>query len=322
MTDIQNVAVIGSGPAGMSAAIYLGRFNLQPLVFTGKLIGGEPTWTESIENYPGFPEGISGPNLSQKFFAQAEKFGAQIVPEIVTQLDCTNSPISLWTVSANDQPPDYQVRALIIATGGEPEKLNLPEEEKFLGHGLAFCALCDGLLYKNKIVGVVGSGNKTVEEAILLSRYAEKVYLIVRGNTLKADAFLQAQLQANQKIATIFSQQVTQLMGEEQLEQVLLQKTDGQKTQTLALQGLFLAIGQKPANQLFARQLALDKKGYLLTGAKAQFTTQAKNVTNVQNVFAAGDIVSGSTAQVAIAVGSGAQAAIEVRQFLNQENIN
>ncbi|MDO5561172.1 MAG: FAD-dependent oxidoreductase [bacterium] len=321
MTDIRKTLIIGSGPAGMSAAIYLTRFHLEPLVLTGKLAGGQPIWTEKVENYPGFPEGISGTELSQKFFAQAEKFGAQIVPEIVTRLDCTNSPINVWTTSASDQPPDYQTRTLIIATGSEPKKLALPEEEKFFGRGLAFCAICDGPFYKNKIVGVAGSGNKAAEEALLLSRYAEKVYLIIRGATMKADDYLQKQIQENKKIETIFFHQIIQLLGDSQLKKIVIKNTQDQSQKELAIDGLFLAIGQTPANQLFSDQFATDEAGYLLTGEMAPVETNYKTVTSIKNVFAAGDIVADEKAQVIIAAGGGARAALDVQDFLQKEEI-
>lgn len=321
MTEVRKTLIIGSGPAGMSAAIYLARFHLEPLVLTGTLAGGQPMWTEKVENYPGFPEGISGAELSQNFFAQAKKFGAQIVPEIVTRLECTNLPINVWTTSASDQPPDYQTRTLIIATGSQPKKLGLPEEEKFSGRGLAFCATCDGPFYKDKIVGVAGSGNKAIEEALLLSRYAKKVYLIIRGAAMKADHYLQTQIQENKKIETIFFHQVIKLLGEKQLQKILIENTQNQEQKELAVDGLFLAIGQIPTNQLFIDQLATNTAGYLLTGEKAQSGTVYKTVTNIKNVFAAGDIVADEKAQVIIAAAGGVNAALDVQDFLQKEKI-
>lgn len=324
MSDLQQTLIIGSGPAGLTAALYLARFGLAPTVLTGKIAGGQPIWTGIVDNYPGFPEGTTGPLLTQKFVEQATKFGATLAPEIATRVDFTNSPFQVWTTNDVSELPNYTARSVIIATGSTPKPLGLAEEAQFMGKGLALCAICDGPFYKNKTVAVVGSGNKAMEEALLLTQYAAKVFLLVRGQQLKGETCLQRQIAENQKIETIFSQRVIKLVGEQHLEKIVLQNSLAPtETQELAVAGLFLAIGQIPESALFQNQIKLDDHGQILTGYQLHLEkTPFVSATSINGIFAAGDIVAGSYQQIATAVGSGATAALDVREFLSQENIN
>ncbi len=319
MTKNQEIIIIGAGPAGLTAGLYLGRFNFKPLILTGLSPGGHLINTDVVENYPGFPQGVAGPQLAQLYLSQAERFGAEIVYESVTKVDFKKKPFAIWT-NNQQQEPNYTAQVVLIASGSQARKLALPEEEKFLGKGLAFCATCDGPLYKNKTVAVIGSGNKALEEALLLSTYAEKVYLIARSAQFKAEAYLQEQIKKEKKIVSIFHRQVKALIGENRLEKIQLLNTQLDslpKEEELLVDGVFLAIGQIPNTEIFKSFLPTDEQGYLLTKTDKQ--TSQQTATAIEGVFVAGDIISRQQAQITVAVGSGTLAAMEIRDFLTKK---
>lgn len=323
MTETEKVIIIGAGPAGLTAAIYLARFNLSPLVLTGPAPGGQPMWSGIIDNYPGFPAGTTGPELMQLFFAQAEKFAIPLVAESVTKVEFADGPFRIWTTNLSDDIPNYTARSVIIATGSTAKKLGLPEEDKFIGRGLALCAICDGAFYKNKTVAVVGSGNKALEDALTLAATASQVYLLVRSAAYKADAYLQAQVAKNPRISPIFSQTVVALKGDSRLEKIVLQNTDPAlpaHQSELPVDGLFLAIGQLPVTELFVPTIQLNSTQQILTGLAVGPDNPYASGTNVRGIFAAGDCVAGQPAQIVSAAGGGCAAAIDAKNFLASEN--
>ncbi len=317
MSTLVKSLVLGSGPAGLTAAIYLARFGHSPLVLSGSVYGGQPTWTSLIENYPGFPEGISGFSLMQNMIAQAEKFGAKIMTDSAIKVDLNQRPFAVWTSSLDQIEPDYLAESLVIATGSTPVMLGLPEEQRFVGRGIAFCATCDGPLYRGKTVAVVGGGNSALEEVFALSSFADKVYLIHRRDTWKADLPLQKRLSTINNLEILPFRQVAALHGDNRLTGVSLLNLLDSSTTILALDGLFLAIGTRPVSELFVGQLPITTSGQL----EKKFPNSANDVfssTHVSGVFVAGDVGNSRYKQVIIAASDGAMAAIDANSFLSE----
>lgn len=301
----EKVIVIGSGPAGYTAAIYLARANLNPLVVEGYMSGGQLMWTTEIENFPGFPEGIMGPDLMLNMRKQAERFGARFITKDVTKADILGEKKEITV--GNDL---YTTDAVIIATGATARLLGIDSEKKLIGHGVATCATCDGAFYKEKIVAVVGGGDSAMEEATFLTKFASKVYIIHRRDTLKASQIMQDKAKANPKIEFIWNAEVAEYIGESKVTGVLLRDTTDNTTREMELDGVFIAVGHIPNTNLFKGQLDLDEIQYAHTQGKGSHT-------NVAGVFACGDVQDHVYRQAITAAGSGCMAAIDAERFLD-----
>ena len=307
MTDVRNVIVIGSGPAGYTAALYAARARLEPLVFEGSVTaGGALMNTTDVENFPGFPEGIMGPALMENLRAQAERFGAELVTDDVTAVELTGE-VKVVTDSAGRE---HRARAVIVATGSAYRELGLPDEKRLSGHGVSWCATCDGFFFKSQRIAVVGGGDSAMEEATFLTRFAEKVYVIHRRDTLRASKIMAERAESNDKIEFLWNSEVAALHGDDQLTGVRLRDTVTGEERDLDVTGLFIAIGHDPRSELFAGQLRRDDEGYVLVDAPS-------TRTNLPGVFAAGDVVDHEYRQAITAAGSGCAAAIDAERYLS-----
>lgn len=303
---VEDVIIIGSGPAGLAAALYAARADLTPLVFTGTDLGGQVSLTYSIENYPGFPEGLSGTDLAELFKKNAERFGARIEFDSVTDVDLSERPYIVKTYS-----DEYKTKTLIIAIGASPDKLGIPGEDEFRGKGVSYCATCDGWFFKDKKVAVVGGGDSALEEGIFLTRYASSVTIIHRRDELRAGAILQERAKKNNKISYLWNTIVTEIKGEDGLEKLSLENTQTGEKSEMDVDGLFIFIGHSPNSSMFEGQLEINKEGYIQVDEHYR--------TNLPGVFAAGEIHDSVYRQVVTSAGMGAAAAIEVRKFLENE---
>jgi thioredoxin reductase (NADPH) len=302
------IVILGSGPAGCTAAIYAARAMLEPVLIAGLQPGGQLTITTEIENFPGFPEQMQGPDLMNRMQAQAEKLGSTFEQDIIASVDLTARPFTL----TGDSGDVYTADTLIIATGAQARWLGLPSEAKYQGFGVSACATCDGFFYRGKNVAVVGGGNTAAEEALFLTNFADKVTLIHRRDRLRCDKTNQARLAANPKIDILYDSAVAEVLGSDEPKSVTGLKIKNRKTgalSELAVHGLFIAIGHVPATALFADQLAIDKTGYIKT--KPNSTR-----TSVPGVFAAGDVRDKVFRQAVTAAGMGCMAALEAERFL------
>ena len=299
--------IIGSGPAGLTAAIYLARANLSPLVFEGTHPGGQLTITTDVENYPGFPDGIMGPDMMDQFRKQAKRFGAECVYQTVDKVNLSGSTFEVFS---NDQ--SYSAESIIISTGASARLLGLKSESELMGNGVSACATCDGFFFKEQVVAVVGGGNAAVEEAMFLTKFASKVKLIHRRDELRAEKLLQEKLKANKKIEIIWDSAVEEVLGNSEPKGVNAIKIKNLKTNAiteLKVDGLFIAIGHDPATSLFKDQLNMDKEGYLIT--KPDSTE-----TNIPGVFAAGDVKDKIFRQAVTAAGMGCMSALEAEKYI------
>lgn len=303
---IENVIIIGAGPAGLSAALYAGRANLNPLVLTGPTPGGQLALSINVENYPGFPEGINGSELVDLFEKSAEKFGARLVCDSVTKVDFSEHPYKVSTYSE-----EYQTKALIIAIGAVPNKLDVPGEEEFRGKGVSYCATCDGWFFRDKRIAVVGGGDSALEEGIFLTQYASSVTIIHRRDALRAGAVLQERAKRNEKINFLWNTIVAEIKGEDTVKKLILENTKNGEKFEMDFDGLFIFIGHKPNTEMFEGKLEMDEDGYLITDQRFR-TKQA-------GVFAAGEVQDPWYRQVVTSAGMGAAAAMEVRKFLENE---
>ena len=303
-----DVLIIGSGPAGYTAGIYTARTGLKSLIVSGNQKGGQLILSSEVDNYPGYVETMTGYEIMEKMRQQAEEREVQIVDEIITEVDFFDHPFTCSSAAGNS----YQSKAIIVATGSSVNWLGLPSEEKYMGHGVSSCATCDGFFYRGKEVAVVGGGNTAAEEALYLAAFTDKVYLIHRRHSLRADTVLQQRLLQNRKIVMVWNNIIEEILGtEEPLSVTGLKirnvKTDMQKT--LYISGLFVAIGHHPNTELFRNYLNLTAGGYIATQANGC-------TTNIRGVFAAGDVCNPEHHQAVIAAGSGAKAALEAIKFL------
>ncbi len=314
MSDVQkttyDVIIIGSGPAGLTAATYAARANLEPLVIEGMVeggpTGGQLTLTTEVENYPGFPQGIDGPQLIMDMRAQAERFGTQFVTEDVVAADLGERPFRLETASG----AEIRAQALIIATGAKPRRLDVPGETELWGSGVSACATCDGFFFKERHVIVVGGGDSAMEEATFLTKFASKVTVVHRRSELRASKIMQERALKNDKIEFIWNATIAEVKGENgQVTSVVLEDTETGETRDFAAEGLFLAIGHIPNTSLFEGQLDLDEDGYLLV---QEPTTKTK----IPGVFASGDVMDHIYRQAVTAAGTGCRAAIDAERFL------
>jgi thioredoxin reductase (NADPH) len=311
MTETLKTLILGSGPAGYTAAIYAARANLAPVLLTGKQPGGQLTITSEVENYPGFPKGIMGPEMMEHFREQAARFGTVIKDETGTAVDLSKRPFKVTSETGEVMLTE----TLIISTGASALYLNLPNEQKLQGRGVSACATCDGFFFKNKVVYVVGGGDSACEEANFLTKYASKVYMVVRRDALRASKIMQDRALANPKIEVLWEQNVTDVfdVSKGKVTGLELTATNGGKKKTVEADGLFLAIGHKPNTDLFEGVLDMDDKGYIKT-------VPGKTATNVPGVFAAGDCQDSYYRQAVTAAGSGCMAAIEVERWLESQH--
>lgn len=315
---IREVAIIGSGPAGLTAAIYTARANLNPLMIEGELVsntdqpGGQLMLTTEVENFPGFPDGIMGPELMANMRSQAQRFDAEIVTKRVSKVDFSARPFSIW-VDESDGEPFAQANAVIIATGAQALMLGLESERRLLGHGVSTCATCDGFFFRDQDICVVGGGDSALEEAIFLSRFARTVTLIHRRDQFRGSRIMQERALANEKISVRWNAEVIEVLGETGVEGVRLSDTTDGTISTLPVTGMFVAIGHRPNTSLFEGQLELHPNGYLKT-------EPGSSRTSIDGVFACGDVQDDVYRQAITAAGSGCAAALDAERWLEAQH--
>jgi len=305
VSDVRDVIVIGSGPAGYTAALYAARARLSPLVFEGSVTsGGALMNTTDVENFPGFPDGVLGPDLMDQLRKQAERFGAELLAEDVTEVDLKATP---KVVRAGEDT--YLARAVIIATGSGYRELDVPGEKRLSGHGVSWCATCDGFFFREQDIAVIGGGDTAMEEAAFLTRFARSVTVVHRRDTLRASKIMQDRAMGNPKIRFAWDSEVAEVLGEDRVTGLRLRNVETGVASTLEVSGMFVAIGHDPRSELFAGQLATDADGYLLV---EQPTTR----TAIDGVFACGDVVDRTYRQAVTAAGTGCSAAIDAERWL------
>ena len=310
----ERVIIIGSGPAGLTAAIYTARASLEPLVIEGEPSstsdqpGGQLMLTTEVENFPGFPDGIMGPELMTNFRAQAKRFGAKFVTEKVTNIDFSSRPFKVWV-----RDDEYHADAVIVSTGARSLMLGLEEEQRLIGHGLSTCATCDGFFFRDHHIAVVGGGDSAIEEASFLTKFASKVTLIHRRDEFRASKIMQERAFANPKIEVLWNHTVTKINGDDKVEGIEVTSTVDGSVSTLPVTGVFIAIGHRPNTDLFAGVLDMDDSGYLQTKPDSSYT-------NIDGVFACGDVQDHTYRQAITAAGSGCMAAIDTERWLEAQH--
>ena len=305
MTDVRDVIIIGSGPAGYTAAVYAARAKLNPLVFEGSVTaGGALMQTTEVENFPGFPDAIMGPELMDALRKQAERFGAELVADDVVAVDLTATPKVVRT-----ETETYLAKAVIIASGSKYKELDVPGEKQLSGHGVSWCATCDGFFFREQDIAVIGGGDSALEEALFLTRFAKSVTVVHRRNALRASKIMQDRAMANPKIKFLWDTQVVEMIGEGKLTGLRVKNVRTGEEQVLPVGGVFVAIGHSPRSELFAGQLATDPDGYLLVD-------QPSTRTAIEGVFACGDVVDRTYRQAVTAAGTGCAAAIDAERWL------
>jgi thioredoxin reductase (NADPH) len=303
---VRNVIIVGSGPAGYTAAVYAARARLEPLVFEGSVTaGGALMTTTEVENFPGFSEGIMGPALMDEMRTQAERFGAELIPDDILAMDLTGE-IKSVTDSAGIE---HRAKTVILAMGSGYRKLGLPDEDRMSGHGVSWCATCDGFFFREQEIAVVGGGDSAVEEATFLTRFAKKVTLVHRREELRASKIMADRAFANDKIEFAWNSEVAEILGTDKLTGVILRDTVTGETRELPVTGLFIAIGHDPRSELVKGQVRLDEEGYVLV-------REGSTETNLPGVFAAGDLVDHTYRQAITAAGTGCAAALDAERFL------
>ncbi len=305
MPDLRNVIIIGSGPSGYTAGVYAARASLEPLLIEGSVTaGGALMTTTEVENFPGFRDGIMGPELMGEMRAQAERFGAEIISDDVIEVDLTGD---IKTVKTETET--YTARSIILATGSGYRKLGLPREEELSGRGVSWCATCDGFFFKNQHIAIVGGGDSAIEEATFLTRFGSKVSLIHRRDELRASKIMQERAFADPKLEMVWNSEIAEIHGEDKLESLTLRDTVTGETRPLDVTGLFIAIGHDPRSELLAGQVDLDDEGYVLVN-------HPSTSTNLPGVFAAGDLVDHHYRQAITAAGTGCSAALDAERYL------
>ena len=318
MPDHKEVVIIGSGPAGLTAAIYTARANLNPLVIEGEPSstsdqpGGQLMLTTDVENYPGFPTGIMGPELMSNFRSQAERFGAELLTKKVTHVNLLSKPFEVWVgdPSAN---PDFTADSVIVSTGAKALMLNLPNEIALVGHGISTCATCDGFFFRDQEIAVIGGGDSAVEEAMFLSRFASKVTIVHRRDQLRASKIMQDRAFSNPKIEFLWNHEVAEYIGDTKIEGLRVQNVIHQSQSILEVSGVFIAIGHTPNTSIFENQLTLHDNGYIKTDSDS-------SRTNIEGVFACGDVQDFTYRQAITAAGSGCMAAIDAERWLEEQH--
>jgi thioredoxin reductase (NADPH) len=319
--DTRKVIIIGSGPAGLTAAIYSARANLAPLVLEGEPSstsdqpGGQLMLTTEVENFPGFPEGIMGPELMVRFREQAVRFGADIRTEKVSRVDFSARPFGVWVGDPDAPEPTYQGDAIIISTGAQSLMLGLDREAELVGHGVSTCATCDGFFFRDRDIAVVGGGDSALEEAIFLTKFARSVTVIHRRDELRASKIMQDRAVANEKIRFLWNHVVESIEGDSTVSGVTVRNVLTDEVSPLAVTGLFVAIGHKPNTDLFKGQLEMAESGYLITGLGSGASS-----TDVEGVFACGDVQDHTYRQAITAAGSGCEAAIDAERWLEVQH--
>ncbi len=302
---VHDVVILGSGPAGLTAAVYTARANLSPLLIDGSQPGGQLTLTTDVENFPGFPKGIMGPQLIQDMRTQAERFGTQFRQGHVSQVDLESRPFRL-TVDGEDT---VETRTLIICTGASANLLGLPSESRLMGHGVSTCATCDGFFFRGKNIAVIGGGDSAVEEATFLTKFASKVTLVHRRDKLRASKIMQDRAMNNEKIAFQWNSTLEEVLGDDVVTGIRLRNIQTNQTEEIALSGVFVAIGHTPNTSLFKGKIDMDAAGYIRT-------QPYRTTTNIPGVFAAGDVQDSNYRQAITAAGSGCMAAIDAERYL------
>ena len=317
--ELRNVVIIGSGPAGLTAAVYAARANLDPLMIEGEPSstsdqpGGQLMLTTDVENFPGFPDGIMGPELMMNFRSQALRFGTEIVTRKVSKVDLSQRPFKIW-VGEPDAEPTYLARSVIVSTGAQSLMLGLESEARLLGHGLSTCATCDGFFFRDQDIAVVGGGDSAVEEAVFLTRFAKSVTMIHRRDELRASKIMRDRAHENDKISFMWNTVVEDIVGEKSVEALVVRDVLTDTVSTHAFSGVFVAIGHRPNTDLFKGQLDLKDNGYLIT-------LDATSRTNVEGVFASGDVQDDWYRQAITAAGSGCMAAIDAERWLEEQGL-
>lgn len=313
--EIRKLIIIGSGPAGLTAAIYASRASLAPLVLEGEPSsttdqpGGALMTTTEVENFPGFPDGIMGPDLMANFRQQAERFGAELRMEKASRVDLSSRPFQIWVGDPDAAEPTYRAEAVIISTGARPVMLGLDREQELVGHGVSTCATCDGFFFRDHDIAVVGGGDSAVEEALFLTKFARSVTIIHRRDELRASKIMQERAFANEKVRFAWNSVVESIEGEGTLTGAVLRDLVTGETTSLAITGLFVAIGHQPNTDVFKGQVAMDDGGYVVTAPDG-------SRTDVEGVFACGDVQDHTYRQAITAAGSGCMAAIDAERWL------
>jgi thioredoxin reductase (NADPH) len=305
VTDVREIIIIGSGPAGYTAALYAGRARLNPLVFEGSVTsGGALMNTTEVENFPGFPDGILGPDFMDQLRKQAERFGAELIADDVTGVDLTSNP---KVVRVGEDT--YLAKSVIIASGSSYRELGVPGEKRLSGHGVSWCATCDGFFFREQDIAVIGGGDSAMEEAAFLTRFARSVTVVHRRETLRASKIMQDRALTNPKINFVWDSEVAEVLGDDRVTGLRLRSTRTGEESTLPVTGMFVAIGHDPRSELFAGQLATDSEGYLLVESPS-------TRTQISGVFASGDVVDRTYKQAVTAAGSGCAAALDAERWL------
>jgi thioredoxin reductase (NADPH) len=314
-SSVHDVVILGSGPAGLTAAIYTARANLSPLVLEGEPSstsdqpGGQLMLTTDVENFPGFPDGVLGPELMGRMRDQAIRFGADVRMERASRVELGARPFGIWVGDPAAPEPTYRANAIIISTGARSLLLGLPDEQRLIGHGVSTCATCDGFFFRSRDIAVVGGGDSALEEAMFLTKFADTVTVVHRRDSLRASKIMQERAMANPKIHFLWNHVVDELVGEDALSSVVVRNVLTDERSPLAVSGLFVAIGHQPATELFKGQLQMDDGGYLVTEA-------GTSRTDVEGVFACGDVQDSTYRQAITAAGSGCMAAIDTERYL------
>ena len=305
--QIHKVIILGSGPAGLTAAIYAARANLNPVLIEGEEAGGQLMTTTDVENYPGFPQGIMGPELIEVTRKQAKRFGTLFCTDHITQVDFSQKPFCL-----GNKKKQYLTQSVIICTGASAKYLGLENEKRLLGRGVSACATCDGAFFKDQLVCVVGGGDTAMEEALFLTKFARKVWVIHRRDTFRASKIMSDRVKVHKKIEILWNHQLHDVLGENSVKQILIKDTLNQKTKTLDMDGVFIAIGHKPNTDIFKNQLEMNQVGYLITKKRSTYTS-------IPGVFAAGDVQDPIYRQAVTAAGTGCMAAIDAERWLEEQ---
>ena len=302
----EKVVIIGSGPAGLTAAIYSARADLKPLMIEGMERGGQLMLTTDVENYPGFPDGIMGPELMESLHKQAERFGTRIMSSDVTRVDFSQRPFRIWV-----EEDLYETETVIISTGASARWLGLDSEARLRGHGVSACATCDGFFFRGKEIAVIGGGDSAAEEALFLTKFASKVYVVHRRDELRASKIMANRLLNHEKVEMVWDSVVEEVLGGDVMTGLRLRNVKTAAISELPVEGMFLAIGHTPNTEVFAGQIDLDEKGYILT--------DANTMTSVPGIFAAGDVADHVYRQAITAAGMGCQAAIDAERWLDEQ---